>query len=244
MGYPVSGCKAPWSAPGRSSQGVSVSIMDVAAGAGPLFVLAVGLLGTLLCILAELLIGRLLPRLGGLPSIRTRITTAALTGVLCAAFALRFGMAWSLPAFLALGVLAVQLARIDLAHHLLPNPLVLSLLIAGLALLTVSSTATSGWAELLRAAAGAAILFVVFLILAVLSPSGIGMGDVKLAAPVGLYLGYLGWSQLFYGGALGFVLGGVFSVVLISLRRTEKSSEVAFGPSMLAAALGMALFAS
>jgi leader peptidase (prepilin peptidase)/N-methyltransferase len=244
MGYPVSGCKAPWSAPGRSSQGVSVSIMDVAAGAGPLFVLAVGLLGTLLCILAELLIGRLLPRLGGLPSIRTRITTAALTGVLCAAFALRFGMDWSLPAFLALGVLGVQLARIDLAHHLLPNPLVLSLLIAGLALLTVSSTVTSGWAELLRAAAGAAILFVVFLILAVLSPSGIGMGDVKLAAPVGLYLGYLGWSQLFYGGALGFVLGGVFSVVLISLRRTEKSSEVAFGPSMLAAALGMVLFAS
>lgn len=218
--------------------------MSGAAGAGPLLVLAAGLLGTLLCILIELLIARLLPRLGGLPRIRTRITTAALTCVLSAAFALRFGMDWSLPAFLVLGVLAVQLARIDLAHHLLPNPLVLSLLISGLALLTVSSTATSGWAELLRAAAGAAILFVVFLILAIVSPSGIGMGDVKLAAPVGLYLGYLGWSQLFYGGALGFVLGGIFSVVLISLKRAEKSSEVAFGPSMLAAALGMVLFAS
>lgn len=244
MGYPVSGCNAPWPAPGRTSQGVSVSIMSGATGAGPLLVLAAGLLGTLLCILTELVIARLLPRLGGLPRIRTRITTAALTGVLCAALALRFGMDWSLPAFLALGVLAVQLARIDLAHHLLPNPLVLSLLVAGLGLLTVSSTATSGWAELLRAAVGAAILFVVFLILAIVSPSGIGMGDVKLAAPVGLYLGYLGWSQLFYGGALGFVLGGIFSAILISLRRTEKSSEVAFGPSMLAAALGMVLFAS
>ncbi|CAH0194340.1 hypothetical protein SRABI83_01746 [Arthrobacter sp. Bi83] len=244
MGYPVSGCNAPWSAPIRSSQGVSVSIVGVTASASPLFALAAGLLGILLCILAELLIARLLPRLGVLPGIRTRITTAALTGVLCAAFALRFGVDWSLPAFLALGVLAVQLARIDLAHHLLPNPLVLSLLFAGLALLTLSSTATSGWVELLRAAAGAAILFVVFLILAIISPNGIGMGDVKLAAPVGLYLGYLGWSQLFYGGALGFVLGGIFSVVLISLKRTEKSSEVAFGPSMLAAALGMVLFAS
>ena len=49
------------------------------------------------------------------------------------------------------------------------------------------------------------------------------MGDVKLAAPVGLYLGYLGWSQLFYGGALGFVLGGIFSVVLIRLKRAELS---------------------
>jgi leader peptidase (prepilin peptidase)/N-methyltransferase len=57
-------------------------------------------------------------------------------------------------------------------------------------------------------------------------------------------LGYLGWSQLFYGGALGFVVGGIFSVVLISFRRAEKPAEVAFGPSMLAAALGLVLFTS
>lgn len=218
--------------------------VDIAAGTGPLFVLAVGLLGVLLSMLAELLIARLLPRLGGLPSLRTRITTAAVTGALCAALAFRFGMDWSLPAFLALAVLAVQLARIDLAHHLLPNPLVLSLLAAGLTLFAVSSAATAGWSELLRAAAGAAILFVVYLILAIISPRGIGMGDVKLAAPAGLYLGYLGWSQLFYGGALAFVLGGIFSVVLISFSRAEKPAEVAFGPAMLAATLGMVLLTS
>jgi leader peptidase (prepilin peptidase)/N-methyltransferase len=137
-----------------------------------------------------------------------------------------------------------ELARVDLAHHLLPNPLVLSLLAAGLALFAVSSAVTAGWTELLRAAAGAAILFVVYLILAIISPSGIGMGDVKLAAPAGLYLGYLGWSQLFYGGALAFVLGGIFSVVLISFRRGEKPAEVAFGPAMLAATLGMVLLTS
>ncbi|MBT2521289.1 A24 family peptidase [Arthrobacter sp. ISL-28] len=221
-----------------------MSSVDIATGTGPLFVLAVGLLGILLGTLSELLIARSLPRLGGLPSLRARLTTAAVTGALCAAFAFRFGMDWSLPAFLALAVLAVQLARIDLAHHLLPNPLVLSLLAAGLALFAVSSAVTAGWTELLRAAAGAAILFVVYLILAIISPRGIGMGDVKLAAPVGLYLGYLGWSQLFYGGALGFVLGGIFSVVLISFRRAEKSAEVAFGPAMLAATLGMVLFTS
>ncbi|WP_461187350.1 prepilin peptidase [Arthrobacter sp. Z4-13] len=219
-------------------------IVGTAGGAGPLFAVAAGLLGALLCIVTELLIARFLPRLGGLPAVRTRITTAALTGVLCAALALRIGLDWALPAFVVLGVLAVQLGRIDLAHHLLPNPLVLALLVAGLALFAVSSLASAGWSPLLRAAAGAAILFVIYLVLALISPSGIGMGDVKLAAPVGLYLGYLGWSQLFYGGALGFVLGGIFSVVLISFRRAEKSSEVAFGPSMLASALGAVLFSA
>lgn len=234
----------PAQLPGRSTPGVFVSLTGITSSAAPFFVLAIGLLGTLLGILTERLIARALPRLGGLPGIKTRITTAVLTGAVCAALAVRFGLDWSLPAFLVLGVLGVQLARIDFAHHLLPNPLVLALLSAGLALFVVSSTATAGWAELLRAAAGAAILFVVYLILAIISPSGIGMGDVKLAAPVGLYLGYLGWSQLFYGGALGFVVGGIFSFVLISFRRAEKKSEVAFGPSMLAAALALVLFTS
>ncbi|RAM36177.1 prepilin peptidase [Arthrobacter globiformis] len=203
-----------------------------------------GLIGILLSLLAEYVIARTLPRLGGLPGARTRITTAAVTGALCAALALRLGSDWSLPAFLLLAVVGVQLARIDVAHHLLPNPLVLTLLVAGLALLVLGSSATAEWAELLRAGAGAAILFVIFLILALISPNGIGMGDVKLAAPVGLYLGYLGWSHLFYGGALGFVLGGILSVVLIRLKRANFRSEVAFGPSMLAAALGTVLLAS
>lgn len=244
MGYPVAGAGMPAPTPGRSTQGAFVSIVGIAAGGGPAFVVAIGMLGTALGVLTEGLIARALPRLGGLPSLRTRITSAALTGALCAALASRFGIDWSLPAFLALAVLAVQLARIDLAQHLLPNPLVLTLFIAGLALFAAGSSASAGWSDLLRAAASAVILFVVYLILAIISPRGIGMGDVKLAAPVGLYLGYLGWSQLFYGGALAFVLGGIFSVVLISFSRAEKPAEVAFGPAMLAATLGMVLLTS
>jgi leader peptidase (prepilin peptidase)/N-methyltransferase len=244
MGYPVAGAVQSCASAGPFHPGVHVSSAGIATSTGPLFAVAIGLLGILLSLLADYLIVRTLPRLGGLPGVRTRMTTTALTGALCAALALRFGMEWSLPAFLLLAILGVQLARIDLAHHLLPNPLVLTLLVAGLALLVLDSAATAEWAELLRAAAGAAVLFVVFLILALISPNGIGMGDVKLAAPVGLYLGYLGWSHLFYGGALGFVLGGILSVVLIRLKHANLRSEVAFGPSMLAAALGTVLLAS
>ncbi|MCU1565821.1 MAG: Prepilin peptidase [Pseudarthrobacter sp.] len=240
MGYPVAGVVESCASAGPFHPGVHMT----SAGMATPIALAVGLIGILLSLLAEYVIARTLPRLGGLPGARTRITTAALTGVLFGALALRLGMEWMLPAYLLLAVLGVQLARIDVAHHLLPNPLVLTLLGAGLALLFLGSSATAEWADLLRAATGAAILFVIFLILALISPNGIGMGDVKLAAPVGLYLGYLGWSQLFYGGALGFVLGGILSVVLIRLKRANLGSEIAFGPSMLAAALGTVLLAS
>lgn len=215
-----------------------MSVVGTAGGLLPLAAVAAGLLGALLCIVAELLIARLLPRLGGLPSSKTRIMTAALTGVLCAALALKIGLDWALPAFLVLGVLSVQLARIDLTHHLLPNPLVLALLVAGVALFGISSAISAGWSSLVRASAGAVVLFAVYIVLALVSPRGIGMGDVKLAAPVGLYLGYLGCSELFYGGAFGFVLGGVVSVILTATKTISGKAEVAFGPSMLAALLG------
>jgi leader peptidase (prepilin peptidase)/N-methyltransferase len=96
--------------------------------------------------------------------------------------------------------------------------------------------------DLLRAALGTIILFAGYLILGLISPGGIGMGDVKLAAPVGLYLGYLGWGQLLYGGLLGFILNGLVTVAILSRKGRDKASEVAHGPSMLGATAAVSLF--
>ncbi|MFJ4026299.1 prepilin peptidase [Paenarthrobacter sp. NPDC089989] len=204
--------------------------------------LLLALAGLLLSPITELVVLRWLPRLGGLPSPRVRITTAALTSLLFGLLAWRFGFSSELPAYLLLALLGVQLSRIDFALHLLPNGLVLALLGGGLLLLGVSSLVDPEWPELLRALAGGAILFAGYLILGLISPRSLGMGDVKLAAPLGLYLGYLGWRHLLYGGLLGFVIGGVLTVLMLRLRSAEKPAETAHGPAMLAAALGVVLF--
>ena len=207
-----------------------------------LLVLAAGLAGGLLSLIAEALIAKLLPRLDPAPSPRARIATAALTGTACVAFALHFGITFTLPAFIFLALLGVQLARIDLALHLLPNPLVLILLAGGLLLLLFSGLIDKQSDHLLRAVLGAVILFAAYLILGLISPGGIGMGDVKLAAPVGLYLGYLGWSQLLYGGLLGFVLNGAVTVLVLGRKGRKQATEVPHGPSMLGALAAIALF--
>ncbi len=209
-----------------------------------LLALGAALLGAALSPITERLIAKLVPRLGEAPHLRTRITTAALTGGVCAAFAAHFGSALSLPAFLLLAVLGVQLARIDVALHLLPNPLVLTLLAGGILLLLLPGVIGKQSDDLLRAALGAVILFAAYLILGLISPGGIGMGDVKLAAPVGLYLGYLGWSHLLYGGLLGFVLNGFITVIVLSRKGRDKASEVPHGPSMLSALTVVALLFS
>ncbi|MET4093210.1 A24 family peptidase [Arthrobacter sp. UYCu712] len=206
-----------------------------------LFVAAIGALGLGLGLLADFATRRALPDLAGGPSVRPRITTAAVTFVLSALLAWRFGPSPELAAYLVLGVAGVQLARIDIVHHLLPNRLVTPLLGAGLVLLTAAAAAHGASENLMRGIAGSVILFLLYLILALTSRNGLGMGDVKLAAPLGLYLGYLGWSQLFYGGALGFVAGGLSSLVLVLKNRGNRPNEVAYGPSMLAAGLAVIL---
>ncbi|MEV7638226.1 prepilin peptidase [Pseudarthrobacter enclensis] len=209
---------------------------------GWILVLAAALLGAALSPVTELLIAKLLPRLGGTPIHAARITTMALTGAVCAAFALRFGISWILPAFLFLAVLGVQLARIDASLHLLPNPLVGLLLAGGLFLFLAPAIFHQQADNMLRALLGMLILFAGYLILGIISPGAIGMGDVKLAAPVGLYLGYLGWTHLLYGGLLGFILNGVVTVAVLAGKRRNSVSEVPHGPSMLGATLAAALF--
>ena len=208
---------------------------------GPVFLLLLAVAGLLLSPAVELVIARGLPRLGGLPSLSVRITTAAVTGLLFALLGWRFGMGAELPAFLLLALLGVQLSRIDFMLHLLPNRLVLTLLSGGLALLALSSSLEPGWTELPRALAGGFILFAGYLILGLISPGSLGMGDVKLAAPLGMYLGYLGWQQVLFGGLLGFVVGGVLTVALLRLRSAEKPAETAHGPAMVIATLGIIL---
>lgn len=212
-----------------------------AGSASPLFIAGVGLIGACLGLLSDALIRRALPHLAGEASIRLKTTTAAVTFALSALLAWRFGIAAELPAYVLLGVVAVPLARIDIAHHLLPNRLVGPLLGAGLVLLASAALSHGAAGNLYRGVAGSVILFISYLILALTSRNGLGMGDVKLAAPLGLYLGYLGWSQLFYGGALAFVAGGLASVFLVLKNRENKPKEVAYGPSMLAAGLAIIL---
>lgn len=62
------------------------------------------------------------------------------------------------------------------------------------------------------------------------------MGDVKLSAPLGLYLGYLSIGHLILGIALGFIVGAVTSVLLVTAGFAGRKS-VPFGPSMFAGCL-------
>lgn len=142
----------------------------------------------------------------------------------------------ALLAFLYLAAITVALAMIDIDTHTLPNAIVLPAYAVGGFLLLVAALFGGEPARLLTALAGGAAMFALYLVLALLYPGGMGLGDVKLAGVLGIYLGWLGWGSIAVGAFGGFLLGGVFAVVLLTTRRANRKSGIPFGPWMLAGA--------
>lgn len=139
-------------------------------------------------------------------------------------------------ALLFFAAITIALAAIDLDTHRLPNAIVLPSYIV-LIVLFVSSALLMGSPDVAaRAAAGAGILFGLYLVLALVAPRGMGMGDVKLAGVIGLVLGWFGWAALAVGAMAAFVFGGLFGIALIALRRARRNTGIPFGPWMLAGA--------
>lgn len=143
---------------------------------------------------------------------------------------------WSLlPAYLYLGAIGAALTLIDLDVHRLPDLIVLPSYPIAFVLLFVPTVVTGDWGALLRGVLAGCALFVGYLVLALVSPGGggLGFGDVKLAGVLGLLLGWVGWGPAIVSVLAAFVIGGLIAATLLLARRTTRSSSIAFGPSMI-----------
>jgi leader peptidase (prepilin peptidase)/N-methyltransferase len=138
---------------------------------------------------------------------------------------------------LALAAVGVWLVVIDARTHRLPNRIVLPTLGALIVLVVVEALATGGSGRMLRALLGALVLGAFYAVMHLASRQGMGGGDVKLAAVIGLVLAWHGWWTLLLGSAAAFLLGALFALVLMILRRANRSTRIAFGPWMILGAI-------
>ena len=134
-------------------------------------------------------------------------------------------------------VLAWKLAVEDIRTRRLPDRLVLPAYPVSAVLLGAAALTAGEPGRFASMALGGVLLLSGYLLLRVVSPSGLGLGDVKLAGVLGLYLGFAGFSYLLAGAAAGFVLGGMWGLILVASRRGTGKTRIAFGPFMLAGAL-------
>ncbi|MFW3169111.1 prepilin peptidase [Geodermatophilus sp. CPCC 206100] len=165
------------------------------------------------------------------------LLVAALTGVVVLAGVrpAALGLAWAAGA-------AIVLGGVDLAVHRLPDRVTFPAAAVVTAALVADAAVLGTWPDLLRAVLAAAAASGVALLGALISPRGLGLGDVKLLGLLGLVLGWVGWGALLAGVFLGLLTGAAVSVALVATGRAGWRSAVPFGPPLLVgAALALAL---
>ena len=158
-------------------------------------------------------------------------------GLLFAAVAARIGLDWSLPGFLLFAWLLLVVSIIDIDTRKIPNRLMYPLTPALLVLMVAAAVLAGSPRRALDVVVGGVGAFVVLLVIALIQPRGMGMGDVKLAGFIGIALGYLGLGIVALGVFGGFLLGGIVSIVLLVTRARGRRDMIPFGPYLAGGAL-------
>lgn len=163
------------------------------------------------------------------------------TAALFAGVVWNWGVGWHLPLLWYVAAVSLALAVIDLDVRRLPDAIVLPSIPVVLALAALASWAPgqeSDWTSLVRVLVGGAAFFTVYFLIFFIYPRGMGFGDVKLAAVLGMVLGWSGAAALIVGFFAPFVLGGFFAIGAMARGKAHRKSELPFGPWMV---LGTAL---
>ena len=166
---------------------------------------------------------------------RYPLVEAATAALYVAVVAVHWGDAAAIALGVAFVTLLVPVTLIDLEHRIIPNKLTLPFAIAAVAI--GAALDPSGVPEQLIAGAAAAAFFFA----AVMAhPRGMGMGDVKLAGVMGLFLGRAVGPAVFIGLIAGVVVG---AVVMARKGVAEgRKTKVPFGPFLALGSI-VAIFA-
>jgi leader peptidase (prepilin peptidase)/N-methyltransferase len=162
-----------------------------------------------------------------------------ISGLLFLAVFAKVGFAWTaeLLPYLFMVTVLIIVSVIDLQRQIIPNKVIYPAIPIGLAAMgIVALVHGDGWI-ILRSLIGLAIGGVPLGLVALLVPKGMGMGDAKLAAFTGIFLGYHQLTALFFA----FLLGSIGGIALMLAGKKGRKSRIPFGPYLAAGAL-VALF--
>jgi leader peptidase (prepilin peptidase)/N-methyltransferase len=148
------------------------------------------------------------------------LVTALVFGVVALVRGFDAGLLIELP----FAAMLIAVANIDLEHHIVPNKILLPLAVWGIA-----ATAVIRPGALPEALAAGAAAFAALLATALAYPAGMGMGDVKLAGVMGIYLGAAVAPALL----ASFLLGSIVGIAIIARHGAAgRKKGVPFAPFM------------
>lgn len=158
-----------------------------------------------------------------------------ITGLLSTALFMKFGLSPEYPAFMAFSTSLLVISFIDLDHQIIPDVLSIPSIPLGLGLSFLTWTEISWLESLIGIVGGGGFLFLVAVIFERLTgKEGMGLGDVKLLAMIGAWMGWRALPFVILMSSLaGILIGG--GVLLLSGRGYR--TRIPFGPFLALGAL-------
>ncbi len=130
-------------------------------------------------------------------------------------------------------IFGIALIAIDLEHHRLPDLLTGPLFLSGIIFLGIDAAKNHHWSQFFHALVYGISACAIFYAIHVFSRGGMGMGDVKLAASMGLFSGYVSATAVYVSAMTGFALGSFVGVGLMIAKKATRKTAVPFGPFMI-----------
>jgi leader peptidase (prepilin peptidase)/N-methyltransferase len=157
------------------------------------------------------------------------------TGASFAGVAIVYPRVYVIAMLCAFCAVMLAVGAIDLEHRIIPNRITYP------AFPVFAVAIVVGWAlsqdlDPVRAGIGALAYGGAFLLIAIVAPRGLGMGDVKLTGLIGLVMGSLGLRYVGVAAGAAILLGGLGGVLALLGGRGRKSA-IPFGPFLAAGAL-------
>ena len=131
-------------------------------------------------------------------------------------------------------ILLVACASSDIKDGIVPD--LILILIAVLSAVKIFLLEMHTLPNIAEHIAGALIISVPMLITALIVKGAFGGGDIKLMAAAGLYMA---WRATLGGAVLGICTAGVYAIILIIIKKANKSSKIRLAPFLV---YGLAIF--
>lgn len=165
---------------------------------------------------------------------RRALVVELATGTLFGLVWLRFGGSADAMLVTAYSAFLIVILGIDLEHHKVPNRLIYP----AIALALITAPLFSG-AELKEMLKGGALGLLSLAVIGIAFPGSMGMGDAKLAAFIGLAVGYPG---ILLALLVSFIAGGVIAGGLLIAQRIKRDDPIAFAPFLSLGAITTMLY--
>jgi len=144
------------------------------------------------------------------------------------------------------GCVFLVIIFIDWEHKLILNVITYPAMVIAVAILAIhnyvpGASLIETHASLLNGVISGAILFIFFLVIILIRPDAMGMGDAKLVALIGLVSGF---PLVVFSMIIGVVLGGIVAIVLLATKKKGRKDVIPYGAFLGIGPIIALLFAS